>query len=162
MKWKVRRFLCMHLGTTQTAGNRSIDVYTDPKKDPRSKYCFIFENELEIVGEVAKKKSCHKGEWRNYDQTRLVRISSFPLMTRKFLATSPTISSSFSKMKQYFDLGSFLGYVYTSILRFPAVCAVPRCIHKKQRTKNLHRLPPQAVSQTTILKLLNILFFVLY
>ena len=45
-------FLCMHLGTAQTAGNRSIDVYTDPKKDPRSKYCFIFENELEIVEEA--------------------------------------------------------------------------------------------------------------
>ena len=45
----------MHLGTAQTVGNQSIGVYTDPKKDPRSKYCFIFENELEIVGEVAKK-----------------------------------------------------------------------------------------------------------
>ena len=50
VKTKGRRFVCMHLGTAQTAGNRSIGVYTDPKKDPRSKYCFMCENELEIVG----------------------------------------------------------------------------------------------------------------
>ena len=61
-------------------------------------------------------------------------------------------------MKQYFDLGSFLGSVYTPILRFPAVSAHPGCPQTKRRAKKLTD-PPHAVSQTTTLIIITVYFF---